>query len=105
MSRLSGKTIGGVEHLRQSITDILTTRKGTRRMRPEYGSNIPSFVDAPANAGLASAMQADIANALARWEPRISITSVQVTAITEGTISIVINGTYLGNSLILPITI
>ncbi len=34
MCRRSGRLISGVEHLVQSIGDILSTRKGTRRQRP-----------------------------------------------------------------------
>lgn len=104
MSRDSGAPLAGVDHLVQSIRDILTTRKGTRRMRPEYGSDLPSFVDLPVNAGWASAAQAEIANALSRWEPRIKIQSVQIESIVDGTITIRIVGEYLGDNVILQVT-
>lgn len=38
MNSETGKTISGIEHLKQSIVDILTTPVGTRVMRRDYGS-------------------------------------------------------------------
>ncbi|NBO96416.1 MAG: phage baseplate protein, partial [Betaproteobacteria bacterium] len=34
----TGQPLAGIDHLRQSIRDILTTRIGTRVMRRDYGS-------------------------------------------------------------------
>ncbi|NYZ70451.1 baseplate assembly protein W, partial [Endozoicomonas sp. SM1973] len=45
--RLTGKPLSNLDHLRQSITDILTTRIGTRLMRRDYGSRLPELVDRP----------------------------------------------------------
>ena len=43
MDRRTGLPLSGIEHLRQSIEDILTTPLGSRRMLPEYGSNPVSY--------------------------------------------------------------
>lgn len=104
---LSGQTaqsLTGQEHLIQSIRDILTTRQGSRRMRPEYGSNLPLMVDLPMNAGWISAAQAEIAGALGRWEPRIRITRVTVDALVEGRVAMRIQGEYQGDSIVLQVT-
>ena len=61
MDRRTGKPLSGLDHLRQSIEDILATPVGSRRMRPEYGSQIRRFVDLPVNAGWKSAVQAEVA--------------------------------------------
>ena len=45
MNRETGAAISTVEHIGQSIRDILTTRLGTRVMRREYGSLLPELVD------------------------------------------------------------
>lgn len=47
MNRETGGAISTVEHIGQSISDILTTRLGTRVMRREYGSLLPDLVDHP----------------------------------------------------------
>ena len=44
MDRHTGASLSGVEHLRQSIADILTTPLGSRRMRPAYGCQLRRFV-------------------------------------------------------------
>ena len=49
MNRETGGAISTVEHIGQSISDILTTRLGTRVMRREYGSLLPELVDQPFN--------------------------------------------------------
>lgn len=70
MDRRSGQSVSGLAHLRQSIEDILTTPVGSRRMRPEYGSQLRRYVDLPVNEGWKSAVQAEVARALGRWEDR-----------------------------------
>lgn len=94
MDRCSGKSLHGEAHLLQSIKDILTTPMGSRRMRPEYGSDLPKYVDLPTNQGWISAMQAEVVRALGRWEPRITLQSVRVTKIDNGRVELNIKGTY-----------
>ena len=40
MNKVSGKPLLGIEHLKQSIIDILTTPIRIRVMRREYGSRV-----------------------------------------------------------------
>jgi phage baseplate assembly protein W len=103
MDRRTGLPISGVAHLHQSIEDILTTPLGSRRMRPDYGSKIRSFVDMPVTAGWKSAVQAEVARALGRWEPRIRLSQVAVVAVLDGKISLRLTGEHLGDSVILEV--
>ena len=43
----TGQPLAGIDHLRQSIRDILTTRIGTRVMCRDYGSRLPTLIDNP----------------------------------------------------------
>ena len=52
MSMATGKGLDGLEHLFQSIRDILTTPVGSRVMRREYGSKLFELVDRPMEPGL-----------------------------------------------------
>ncbi len=104
MSRHGGQTLSGIGHLRQSIEDILTTPLGSRRMRPYYGSKLRRFVDLPVNEGWKSAVQAEVARALTRWEPRLKLQRVRVVAVVGGQISLQLSGQYLGDSQLLEIT-
>ncbi|EAZ4876775.1 baseplate assembly protein [Salmonella enterica] len=93
MNRSTGKPLAGSDHIRQSIVDILTTPLGTRVMLPEYGSNLFNLVDNPSDPGLAMKIIMASAGALAKWEPRIRVDSVNVTAIDVGKITISIIAT------------
>ncbi|MQT65417.1 phage baseplate protein [Pseudomonas sp. FSL R10-0056] len=104
MDRHTGLPISGVEHLRQSIADILTTPLGSRLMRPEYGSTIRRFVDLPVSEGWKSAVQAEAARALKRWEPRLELTQVQALSVLDGRIAFRLSGIYKGDSLLLEVT-
>ncbi len=105
MDRHTGLPISGIDHLMQSIEDILTTPIGSRLMRPEYGSSIRRFVDLPVSEGWKSAVQAEAARALKRWEPRLDLTRVQVLSVLNGRITFRLSGTYKGDSELLEVTV
>lgn len=77
MNRKSGSTLTELEHITQSVEDILTTRLGTRIARREYGSLLPELIDQPQNATTRIRLIAATAMALVNWEPRISLSRVQ----------------------------
>lgn len=94
MNRHTGGAISEREHISQAITDILTTRIGTRVMRREYGSLVPELVDHPFNDVNRLRVYAATVMALMRWETRISLSRVQfVGANMQGQASIDLEGT------------
>lgn len=95
MNTNTGAEIDGVEHLRQSVLDILRTRKGSRVMRRDYGSDLPRLVDSPVNAAGVADIVAATADALARWETRIKVTNVKVASVGPGVVEITITGKYM----------
>ncbi|MGN7444725.1 GPW/gp25 family protein [Pseudomonas lactis] len=74
----TGSAISTVEHIGQSISDILTTRLGTRVMRREYGNLLPELVDQPFNDATRLRVYAASVMAIMRWEPRVSLTRIQL---------------------------
>lgn len=103
MDRETGLPLSGLDHLRQSITDILTTPQGSRRMRPEYGSLLRRFVDLPMTAGWRSAVQAEVSRAIGRWEPRLKLESVRVVAVLDGQITFALKGEYQGDGVLVEV--
>lgn len=75
MNRETGAAISTLDHISQCITDILTTRIGTRVMRREYGSLLPELVDHPFNDATRLRVYAGTVMALMRWETRISLSA------------------------------
>ena len=49
MNNTSGKVITDIDHLRQSVRDILLTPQGSRIARREYGSLLSVLIDQPQN--------------------------------------------------------
>lgn len=78
MDRTTGKSLQGVDHLRQSIADILTTPIGSRVMRRDYGSELPDLLDQPDNGATRVRIYAATATALMRWEPRLKLSRVSL---------------------------
>lgn len=104
LDRRTGQPLSGVAHLKQSIEDILTTPIASRRMRPEYGSNLRRYVDLPVNDGWKSSVQAEVARALGRWEPRLKLERVRVVAVVGGQITLSLSGAYLGDSVVFEVS-
>lgn len=105
LDRRTGQPLSGIAHLRQSIEDILTTPLGSRRMRPDYGSQLRRYIDLPVNDGWKSAVQAEVARALGRWEPRLKLERVKVVAVLDGQVSLALSGRYLGDDAVLEVSV
>ncbi len=95
MSATSGTALGDIDHLRQSITDILTTPIGSRVMRRDYGSRLYQLVDAPMNRSTLMDIYAATAEAIARWEPRFRVQRVLASSAAPGSVTLDIQGEYL----------
>lgn len=94
MDATTGKTASGLAHLRQSVTDILTTPIGSRVMRRDYGSRLYSLVDAPFNDATRLAMMAATYEALETWEPRLQLSHIAVDMPAVGQALIYLSGEY-----------
>ena len=93
----TGRALGGIAHLRQSVRDILTTPLGTRVLLRDYGSRLHELVDRPLGPALLAAIQAEAAGALARWEPRLRLRRIRATAgnILRGSVTLELEGEYV----------
>ena len=95
----TGRARSGIDHLRASIQDILTTPVGSRVMRREYGSRLFELVDNNLNALTLAQIYAATADALSKWEPRLKVTRVSATSaaadLALGKVSLTLEGEYL----------
>jgi uncharacterized protein len=66
----------GAHDIEQAIQIILLTPKGQRPRRPEFGCRIHDLLFAPNNGATASLAEAYVEEALAMWEPRITVHDV-----------------------------
>ena len=95
LDNTTGGLLAGIDHLRQSIVDILTTPIGSRVMRRNYGSRLYELVDAPINNATIVEIYAATADALTKWEPRLVVNRVIVEQIVVGNLVLTIEGEYL----------
>lgn len=80
MSRTTGAAIDGLASIRESLDDIIKTPIGTRVGRREYGSQVPDLIDKPMDAPNILRIYAASALAIARWEDRVRLRRVTLTA-------------------------
>lgn len=64
--------------IEQAIQIILMTPLGQRVMRPSFGCRIHDLVFAPINNQTLAQARRYVTDALAMWEPRITVTEVEV---------------------------
>ena len=64
--------------IRQSLVQIMGTKKGERVMRPDYGSNAINYIFDNNNDLLAELIRSDLYSSIGRYEPRVIITGIQV---------------------------
>ncbi|MBD0392119.1 GPW/gp25 family protein [Wolbachia endosymbiont of Pentalonia nigronervosa] len=104
MNANTGKKLEGIEHLKQSIADILTTPIGSRIMRRDYGSRLFELVDRPVTRDFSLEIYAAVAEALQKWERRFKLEKVKVTEIKEGRVTIALEGIYLSEGKFINIS-
>jgi uncharacterized protein len=68
----------GPEDLESSMRLVLLTAPGERLMRPDFGCHIHELVFEPVNANVLGRMKHAVHEALAQWEPRITVLDVTV---------------------------
>ncbi len=103
MNARTGKALTGIDHLKQSVQDILTTPIGSRVMRRDYGSGLFDLIDNPTNELTIADIIAETAEALNKWEPRIEVNRVLVDSAQPGKVILTIVGKYKPNGK--PITL
>lgn len=94
MNATTGQPLDGVDHLRQSIGDILRTPIGSRVLRREYGSRLPELLDRPMTPELVVDVYAETAVALDRWEPRFRLRRITLATSRDGSAVLDLYGDY-----------
>jgi phage baseplate assembly protein W len=66
------------QDIREAVWIILSTAKGERVMRPDFGCGIHDYVFASVNTANIALIESSVREALTTWEPRIEIQEVTV---------------------------
>ena len=83
------------QDIKEAIWIILSTAKGERVMRPDFGCGIHDFVFAAINTANIGLIESSVREALTMWEPRIELKDVSVSTekVDEGQLMISIDYT------------
>lgn len=84
LNATTARPLSETEDIAQSIGVILTTPIGTRVMRRPFGSYLFDLVDCPGTAAGALRVIAAAADAIERWEPRVTFVSGIVAIFADG---------------------
>nr|WP_314426907.1 GPW/gp25 family protein [uncultured Erwinia sp.] len=92
MNRCSGEAVTDMNHLRQSLRDILLTPLGSRIARREYGSLLSELIDQPQTPGLRLQVMSAVYVALSRWEPRLTLDAITINSHIDGSMVVGLTG-------------
>lgn len=70
-----GEIMQGDDDLSQCVYIIVTTIKGSDPLRPDFGVDLLSYIDAPMNVAAAN-LTSELAQQVNKWEPRVTVTRV-----------------------------
>ena len=69
-----------VDAVRNSVINILTTKKMERRMLPEFGASLEQLLFEPITDLTSERIRKVIEEALNNWEPRVEVTAINIKA-------------------------
>lgn len=104
MNQHSGRTVTDIEHLRQSVQDILLTPQGSRIARRDYGSLLSALIDQPQTPALRLQIMAAVYMALSRWEPRLTLDTVVIDSNADGSMVVELTGQRNGAPVALTVS-
>ena len=80
------------DQLWNAVRDVLITPLASRVMRREYGSLIPDLLDEPQNDVTRLRCMSAAVIALAQWEPRIALNTIDITWSKDGAVTAELDG-------------
>ncbi|WP_447908121.1 GPW/gp25 family protein [Serratia fonticola] len=93
MDRATGRGLTDIDHIRQSVADILITPVGSRPMRRAYGSLLSELLDQPQNDALRLQIMSACYSAILAWEPRVKLTGITFNTAYDGKMVVDLTGT------------
>lgn len=72
------QTIYTLEQVKMNIRNLLSTKKGERRMQPTFGHSLNSFVFDPNDTTLAQRVKQSLTTDISFWIPVVTIDNIDV---------------------------
>ena len=87
-----------IQHIQESIRQILLTRRGERVNEPEFGADLYHSVFENIDATLVNVLSYKVQTALERWEPRIEVREIFIREI-DGGVEVIVDFIVLRTSI------
>lgn len=84
MSRVIGSNMSELDHIKQSIQDIISTPLGSRIMRRSYGTQLFNLIDQPTTQTLYLKIYSTIYSSILQWEHRINVSQININSLSAG---------------------
>ncbi|MEH6397702.1 GPW/gp25 family protein [Pantoea sp. Haah2121] len=105
MNRETGGALTDLDHIRQSVRDILLTPLGTRVMRRQYGSLLSALIDQPQNEALRLQIMSACYMAILKWEPRVTLSAISFESDINGAMVVELSGNRTDNAQPFSLTV
>ncbi|MCF6777599.1 GPW/gp25 family protein [Thiotrichales bacterium 19X7-9] len=94
IDRFNGRVLDDIDHVKQSIEDILTTPIGSRVQLRTYGSRLFEYIDRPMNNETVIQIILESAKSIDEWETRARLTRILPSINDNGRLNIDVDFTY-----------
>jgi phage baseplate assembly protein W len=84
----------GTTNITENLRILFSTNLGERFLLPTYGTPLSKYLFGPLNTSIENEIKLDIQNAIARWEPRITLLSIEIQRIASPAQSVLIQISY-----------
>lgn len=91
----SARLNGLDEDIKQSLYLLLSTSRGERLMRPEYGCDLTQFAFESVDHSLISRIRSEILRSISRYEPRVDNVTVDISGTGESVGALIITISYV----------
>lgn len=89
------KTVEDNENIKQSVRMILETQKEERKVVPEFGSDLRSYMFEVVNTTFVSGVKSSVRSAIERWQEHIMDLNVSVNASNGSVAKVEVNIDYI----------
>ena len=87
-----------------SVYNILTVAKGELLFNPTFGANLRGFLFENFSQSLATRLSNQIKNEITRWDPRVNVVSISMTAAANNVLNCTVNFSVKGNPSLFQLT-
>ena len=77
------KTFTTVEHVKANLINVLSTSRGERVMRPDFGTRLEEFLFEPMTPQTEAEIQGEIEDVAERFLPYVTIESIEINQFEE----------------------